>query len=1051
MNISEIVELLYESNFARFFRAPKKFIAESGLQNNVDSTRMMVFAVSGYLQPWKKTAWAFNVAKWKRPLLRRYLPFHRLRYMALKESIYDRHAAISMSVNPVFIVWGMIQPDDLTEYAEEFNIPIVRLEDGFFRSMGLGSEHNPPYSLCIDKTGIYFDSSKPSDLESILANYDFSKDSRLMDEARACLSEIRTHGLSKYNEVIPPKAHLLYGPKVKTRILVIGQVEDDQSLLFGCNQIMNNVDLIRLVAQENPDAQIIYKAHPDILAGKRNEISNPQDVAELAEIFETSLTLKDALYEVDRVYTLTSLAGFEALIHGVPVTTIGAPFYSGWGLTDDRQITARRTRKLSLEELFAGAYLLYPKYYDPELRRRSSLLDVIELFKERLSEIKFVTPDRALDRLRPFNFATRNAVSARYIYNSAAESVAIVTDTSESLVVARGFAARGKKVTLLSTRDALANTDEMLLTFEESKNISISSLHKRYSVALSEIEANSVALAKTFSLDISYVINRVFGKNIPMSVVDALMMGLEDHIYFEALRYHAAKVCLEQFDSVLLIFDNYESNVDVVKSFAYHAEVTKKLGRVYLRALNDNTKEIIYKLFEAQKLKEPNQVEESVLVDDFNSFWFDLQDERYDDYAGLQGYIAVCGNVARDNYAYLPASMKLVEILARNSKNPLLFYSTALMSAQSQDEVKTVTLLEQLSAHCTVYNGCLAKYRDKYPQQTLEATLMFSERVADWVFATSSKRLPYLFIDIFRPRLEKFIQGLFTQTIFIAESMRIMKRCKLVATSMDRSMVSRILTAIADINEVPTIGIQPQIISASPRYMRPAVQRMGVIDDAQVDVYEMLGANRSALSVIGSVNILNRLLQIAECESEASEPPNLRRILFAMQHSNPNDMLWTANALRDISAKHGFEIIVKPHPHQELPVLHEVRRIFSQSNNVAVLARTADTYKAAATCGIVVGLFSSVLLEAAISGKPVVIAAYNDLHPTIDFSLRGLALKALTYDELESLLLDILHKGSKFNALQNSVQDYLRRNPQFEKPYSDALIDQFIESALSTI
>lgn len=1037
----------FSSIVSGFFKTVKGFVFE----RNYSIAKDTAFSVGGIVQPWAKTAWVFNVAKWKRPLLKKYFPFYRLRYVPLKDSVYERHRAINLSLNPVFVVWGMIQPDDLTEYAEEFNIPIVRLEDGFFRSMGLGSEHNPPYSLCIDKTGIYFDSSKPSDLESILANYDFSKDSRLMDEARACLSEIRTHGLSKYNEVIPPKAHLLYGPKVKKRILVIGQVEDDQSLLFGCNQIMNNVDLIRLVAQENPDAQIIYKAHPDILAGKRNEISNPKDVADLAEIFETSLTLKDALYEVDRVYTLTSLAGFEALIHGVPVTTIGAPFYSGWGLTDDRQITARRTRKLSLEELFAGAYLLYPKYYDPELRRRSSLLDVIELFKERLSEIKFVTPDRALDRLRPFNFATRNAVSTRYIYNSAAKSIAIVTDTPDSLVVARGFAARGKKVTLLSTRDALANTDEMLLTFEESQNISISSLHKHYSVALSEIEVNSVALAKAFSLDISYVINRVFGRNIPIGVVDALMIGLEDYIYFEALRYHVAKLCLEQFDSVLLIFDKYESNVDVVKSFAYHAQVTKKLGHVYFRVINDDTKEIISKLFAAQKLKEPNKIEESALVDSFNSFWFDLQDERYEDYAGLKECIAVCGNVAGDNYAYLPASMKLVDVLAKNSKKPLLFYSSTLMNAQSQDEVKTVTLLEKLSAHCTVYNGCLAKYRDKYPQQTLEATLMFSESVADWVFAASCKRLPYLLIDIFRPRLEIFIQSLFTQTIFIAENMRIMKRCKLVATSMERSMMSRILTAIADINEVPTIGIQPQIISASPRYLRPAVQRMGVIDDAQVDVYEMLGADRSALSVIGSVNTINRLLKISEYESEASEPPSSHRILFAMQHTSSDDMLWTANALRDISVKHGFEIIVKPHPHQEMPVLHEVRRIFSTSNNVTVLARTADTYKAAATCGIVVGLFSSVLLETAIGGKPVVIAAYNDLHPSVDISLRGLALKALTYDELESLLLDILHKGSKFNTLKNSVQDYLRRNPQFEKPYSDTLIDQFIESALSTI
>jgi capsular polysaccharide export protein len=34
-------------------------------------------------------------------------------------------------------------------------------------------------------------------------------------------------------------------------------------------------------------------------------------------------------------------------------------------LTDDRQITPRRNRKLTLLEVFAGAYILYPKYFDP--------------------------------------------------------------------------------------------------------------------------------------------------------------------------------------------------------------------------------------------------------------------------------------------------------------------------------------------------------------------------------------------------------------------------------------------------------------------------------------------------------------------------------------------------------------------------------------------------------------------------------------------------------------------------------------------------------------
>ncbi|MEX5433779.1 hypothetical protein WCD93_31650, partial [Klebsiella michiganensis] len=66
------------------------------------------------------------------------------------------------------------------------------------------------------------------------------------------------------------------------------------------------------------------------------------------------------------VHVLTSQSGFEALLRGVPVTTYGQPFYAGWGLTEDRdldpQVQARRSRRLTLDELVAGTLLLYPTY-----------------------------------------------------------------------------------------------------------------------------------------------------------------------------------------------------------------------------------------------------------------------------------------------------------------------------------------------------------------------------------------------------------------------------------------------------------------------------------------------------------------------------------------------------------------------------------------------------------------------------------------------------------------------------------------------------------------
>ena len=59
---------------------------------------------------------------------------------------------------------------------------------------------------------------------------------------------------------------------------------------------------------------------------------------------------------------MTSLVGFEALLRGIPVVTYGQPFYASWGLTQDHAPLARRTRKLTLDELVVGSLLRYPRY-----------------------------------------------------------------------------------------------------------------------------------------------------------------------------------------------------------------------------------------------------------------------------------------------------------------------------------------------------------------------------------------------------------------------------------------------------------------------------------------------------------------------------------------------------------------------------------------------------------------------------------------------------------------------------------------------------------------
>ncbi|MDK1389773.1 hypothetical protein QN224_30930 [Sinorhizobium sp. 8-89] len=71
---------------------------------------------------------------------------------------------------------------------------------------------------------------------------------------------------------------------------------------------------------------------------------------------------------------------------------LGSPFYSGWVLADDRQPNTRRGRGLSLEALFAGAYLLYPRYVDPETGEQTSFEATVAATRRQIEEPEATSP-----------------------------------------------------------------------------------------------------------------------------------------------------------------------------------------------------------------------------------------------------------------------------------------------------------------------------------------------------------------------------------------------------------------------------------------------------------------------------------------------------------------------------------------------------------------------------------------------------------------------------------------------------------------------------------
>ena len=260
------------------------------------------------------------------------------------------------------------------------------MEDGFIRSVGLGSNLVPPRSLVIDDLGIYFDSSKPSRLEAILQTTAFSAaELQAATELQTALIEKR---IGKYNVGVDRVEFLAHNPRQKV-ILVPGQVEDDASIKTGTRDIKTNLALLMAVRAANLDAYIIYKPHPDVISGNRlGQI--PDNIAlQYADEVMAEADILALIERSDEIHTMTSLSGFEALLRGKTVHCYGLPFYAGWGLThdlhlNDRHIIAHRSRKLTLTELICGTLILYPSYLDPVTGKLTSAMSTLDaLAKER--------------------------------------------------------------------------------------------------------------------------------------------------------------------------------------------------------------------------------------------------------------------------------------------------------------------------------------------------------------------------------------------------------------------------------------------------------------------------------------------------------------------------------------------------------------------------------------------------------------------------------------------------------------------------------------------
>lgn len=333
---------------------------------------------------------SYKISLWKRTFIQNFLQtadiqfFYKPRIeprtlLSKGHIIYPKHYS--------FLVWGLARKQELQRKLAKRTLgaSIWCMEDGFIRSNGLGAALIAPLSVVMDQRGIYYDATKPSDLEVYLKTMPALDDQQLA-RVDKLIKRLLDQQVSKYN-VGHYQALLLPSTTAhQQKILVVGQVEDDMSVQCCASRINTNLSLLQKVRHDYPNAYIIYKPHPDVQAGLRRGKIRQADMNRYADQVVTDIAMPVCLAAVEAVHTISSLTGFEALLRGLTVVCYGIPFYAGWGLTDDQAchtqadiIYQRRSRieSLTLAQLVYGTLIHYPLYHLPDGYGLAQVEDVI--------------------------------------------------------------------------------------------------------------------------------------------------------------------------------------------------------------------------------------------------------------------------------------------------------------------------------------------------------------------------------------------------------------------------------------------------------------------------------------------------------------------------------------------------------------------------------------------------------------------------------------------------------------------------------------------------
>ena len=290
-----------------------------------------------------------------------------------------------IELDGAYLSWEIRPTVDITtilEYALNVNREVLFVGDSFLRSIDTRANDKAEekyvkgISFTFDDLTSYFDATQPSRMELLLNDKNLVITEEQRQRARRCIDRIIETHLTKYNH--QPIYEPEIGRKGVKKVLVVDQSYGDMSILKGWGSDETFEKMLNKAIEENPDADIIVKTHPDTMTGNRGGYYTGLKQHDNIYTQTTPINPISLIKYVDKVYVCSTQFGFEALMCGKEVHVFGMPFYASWGLTIDDQKCERRTNTRTLEEMFYIAYIMYSYYVNPETKAPCEIEDAMD-------------------------------------------------------------------------------------------------------------------------------------------------------------------------------------------------------------------------------------------------------------------------------------------------------------------------------------------------------------------------------------------------------------------------------------------------------------------------------------------------------------------------------------------------------------------------------------------------------------------------------------------------------------------------------------------------